>query len=108
MVSARAPVTRAARRRLERERDLRDVEPLVRVVELRTPHYTDAPPASALQEADAGSVEWRVRWFVRGHWRRQWHPSLQAHKPLWIAPYIKGPEGLPIKMPSATIFAVKR
>jgi hypothetical protein len=29
---------------------------------------------------------------VRGHWRNQWYPSLNAHRQRWISPYVKGPE----------------
>ena len=28
--------------------------------------------------------------WVRGHWRRQWFPSIQGHKRKWIRPYVKG------------------
>ncbi|MDH6284062.1 hypothetical protein [Prescottella agglutinans] len=36
------------------------------------------------------------RWVVRGHWRRQWYPSLQRHVPIWITDYIAGPDEAPI------------
>ena len=29
------------------------------------------------------------RHLVRGHWRRQWHPSLQTHRLKWIAPHLR-------------------
>lgn len=41
-------------------------------------------------------VEWNHRWIVRGHWRNQWHPSLQTHRQRWIFPHIKGPEDQPL------------
>ncbi|PJE03593.1 MAG: hypothetical protein CK429_32845 [Mycobacterium sp.] len=37
------------------------------------------------------------RWVVRGHWRRQWYPSLNRHVPIWITDYIAGPADLPIE-----------
>jgi hypothetical protein len=40
--------------------------------------------------------EWRHRWVVRGHWRKHWYPSLNDHRPLWIAPYLKGPADAPL------------
>jgi len=40
--------------------------------------------------------EWRHRWIVRGHWRNHWYPSVGAHRPRWIAPYLKGPDGAPL------------
>lgn len=39
---------------------------------------------------------WKQRWLVRGHYRAQWFPSLKAHKVIWIAPYLKGPDGAPL------------
>lgn len=52
------------------------------------------------------TVEWHHRWVVRGHWRSQRcgpdYPLAQEIAPgqfrarIYIAPFIKGPEGLPI------------
>jgi len=53
-------------------------------------------------------VDWSCRWLVRGHWREQWFPSVGRHRPIFILPYEKGPEDRPLKMPGATIFAVRR
>ena len=40
--------------------------------------------------ADAGSGRKRPRrHLVRGHWRQQWHPSLDAHRIRWIAPHLR-------------------
>lgn len=41
--------------------------------------------------------EYSSRWWVSGHIRAQWYPSLKAHKLIFIAPYIKGPEDKPLK-----------
>jgi hypothetical protein len=41
-------------------------------------------------------VHWQHQWLVSGHWRNQWYPSIQAHRPRWIAAYLKGPEGAPM------------
>ena len=35
---------------------------------------------------------------VRGHWRNQWYPSLEDHRQIWIAPYVKGPEGTELRL----------
>jgi hypothetical protein len=37
------------------------------------------------------------QWWVSGHIRAQWYPSVKAHKLIWIAPHLKGPEGKPVK-----------
>lgn len=36
------------------------------------------------------------RHVVRGHWRRQWHPSLQEHRHIWIDSHVKGPADAPL------------
>ncbi|GAA4846290.1 hypothetical protein [Kitasatospora terrestris] len=60
----------------------------VRVIELRRPQ-------GAPGEASEGR-DWQHQWIVRGHWRQQWYPSRQVHRPVWIAPHVKGPEGAPM------------
>ncbi|MFI7510665.1 hypothetical protein ACIBSS_27990 [Micromonospora aurantiaca] len=63
----------------------------VRVARLRRTLSADRD-----SEADRGDREWRHRWVVRGHWRKHWYPSLNDHRPLWIAPYLKGPADAPL------------
>lgn len=41
-------------------------------------------------------VDWSHRWIVRGHWRQQWYPTLEQHRPVWIAPHVKGPDDKPL------------
>lgn len=36
------------------------------------------------------------RFIVRGHWRNQWYSSLDTHRQIWIAPFLKGPDDLPL------------
>jgi hypothetical protein len=36
-------------------------------------------------------TNWSHRWLVSGHWRNQWYATEQVHRPIWIAPFIKGP-----------------
>lgn len=78
--------------RPERRRLLRSgfkTPPLVRVVHLRGSR-------SSRGDGSAGPKDWRHRWLVRGHWRQQWYPSLESHRPVWIAPHIKGPDDAPL------------
>jgi hypothetical protein len=49
--------------------------------------------------------QWHQRWLVRGHLRAQWYPSIKAHQVIWIAPYLKGPEDAPLKVP---VYSVSR
>lgn len=68
--------------------------PAVRVVWLRP-----GSDASVAYDAAGGkNVQWRHRWLVRAHFRRQPYPSLGegVYKQILIAPYIKGPEGAPL------------
>ncbi|GAA1880761.1 hypothetical protein GCM10009687_56220 [Asanoa iriomotensis] len=59
----------------------------VRVIQLRRPPSTGA---------GASDREYHHQWMVRGHWRQQWYPVRQVHRPIWIAPHVKGPEGRPL------------
>ncbi|MGW5633925.1 hypothetical protein ACWEWQ_03485, partial [Streptomyces sp. NPDC003832] len=88
-------VDRAARKRLRRQQ--REPKP-VRVIELRRPAHSG--PGD-------GSREFHHQWIVRGHWRQQWYPARQVHRPVWIAPHIKGPEGAPL-LGGEKVYAWKR
>lgn len=87
---------RAVRKRLRRKQQ----EPApVRVIELRR---------SPRSESDGtGTREYHHAWVVRGHWRQQWHPKREVHRPVWIAPHIKGPEGAPL-IGGEKVYAWKR
>lgn len=37
------------------------------------------------------------RHIVSGFWKRQWYPSTQTHRPIYIHPYVRGPEGTPLR-----------
>jgi hypothetical protein len=87
---------RAARKRLARV----GREPaMVRVIGLRRPKNSAGP--------GNGDREYHHQWIVRGHWRQQWHPKRQVHRPVWIAPHIKGPEGAPL-IGGEKVYALKR
>jgi hypothetical protein len=61
-----------------------------------------------LQDGSSNPVDWSCQWLVQGHWRNQYHPSDQSHKPAFIQSYVKGPEDKPFKPPSPRIFAAVR
>jgi len=50
---------------------------------------------------DGGSEppEWHVQWLGSGLSRRRWYPLAKAHKPRYIAPYVKGQQDKPLKTP---------
>ena len=66
------------------------------VVTLRQRRRVNDDPATA------SPVNWTSRWIVRMHKVEQWYPSLQTHRVLWRGPYVKGPEGLPVKQPAVS------
>ncbi|MFJ1667411.1 hypothetical protein ACIOK4_13680 [Streptomyces bottropensis] len=94
--TSEAQPDRAARKRLARAG--RKPAP-VRVIELRRPKNTGGHGDS--------DREYHHQWIVRGHWRQHWHPKRQVHRPVWIAPHIKGPEGAPL-IGGEKVYALKR
>lgn len=88
-------IPRAARRRAERIGH----SPHVRVIQL--PRHQSASDGSS-------DVEWQHRWIVSGHWRQQpWGPERKRVRPVWIAPYVKGPEDKPLKDQAHRLFVTK-
>ena len=74
----------------------------IKVIELRR--------RSRSQDIAEGNrdIEWSCQWVVRGHWRKQWYPAQQAHKPKYILPYVKGPDDKPLRVTAETVFNVVR
>lgn len=68
------------------------------------------PEKSWARTADgtAEKVERTSRWYVRGHWRNQWHPSTGTHEPQWIWAHIKGNPDAPLKPRAQTVFRLNR
>ncbi|GAA2165004.1 hypothetical protein [Actinomadura napierensis] len=64
----------------------------VRLLRLRP-----ATRAQGAPDDDQAARQYTCRWMVKGHWRQQWYPSRQVHRPIWINPHIKGPDGRPLK-----------
>lgn len=91
---------RAARHRLEKAGLEHD--PIIRTITLR--RY--GSPRD--QSPERQEVDWSSRWWVRGHWRRQWFSATKVHRPVWITPHIKGPADKPVKKPSNKVFVVIR
>lgn len=88
---------RAARKRMRR---LGEDPAAVRVIELRRPKGSSGEPGES-------GREYHHRWITRGHWRQQWYPARQVHRPVWIAPHVKGPEGAPL-IGGEKVYAWKR
>lgn len=60
-------------------------------------------------EPTGNAPDWQYQWAVRGHWRQQFYASDRSHRPVWIQPYIKGPDDKPLKERAAgVLFDVAR
>ena len=96
------PADRATRRRAQAATE--SIEPArdIHVVTLRRPVTKDETDSTR-------EVDWQWRWWVRGHWRQQAvGPNRQDRAPVWIMPYVKGPDDRPIKPNVPTIYNVTR
>jgi hypothetical protein len=88
-----AHVERHARKRAERYQ----IEPMVKVVRLR--RYTKEGGETQQAVHEDREIEWTCQWVVRGHWREQaYGPHYSLRRPVWITPYIKGPEDKPLRV----------
>ncbi|SCL20413.1 hypothetical protein GA0074692_0861 [Micromonospora pallida] len=85
-----APLDRAARRRAQRDNVVHET----RVVMLRR--------RKAITDRDGGEARWhyRVRFFVKGHWRHLVNADGQPYR-IWIHRHIKGPDGAPLLLGDA-------
>ncbi|MBE3206715.1 hypothetical protein IHE48_38500 [Frankia sp. CH37] len=83
------PQDRAAARRARR--DGLAASP-VRLLHLRRATRNQGAP-----DGESAARAYTCRWMVRGHWRQQWYPTRGVHRPLWINPHLKGPDGKPLR-----------
>jgi hypothetical protein len=80
---------RPTRRRLARQHSPL-AERFIKVVTLR--RIEERKPT----EGEAQHVERTHRWIVSGHWRNQWYAAERMHRLIWIHPFIKGPDDMPL------------
>ena len=64
-------------------------------------------PARETQDHES-DIEWSCHWLVKGHWRRQWHPSLGEHRPIYIDAHLKGDMDKPFRPPRQKLYVVAR
>lgn len=98
LVTSRHIPSRATRKRAESSSRNADAE--INVIKLRRVVYH-------AHKGEGVPIEWNCQWVVSGHWRDQWYPSMRRNEPIWIRPYIKGPEDKPLVNPGK-LFAVVR
>lgn len=87
----RRRVDRPTRRRAERTTFRLPEDGAINVVDLRRPERHQAADAT-----EQRLIEWSHRWIVSGHWRNQWYPSEEMHRPTFIEAYEKGPDSAPL------------
>ena len=100
MQTASAPLSslpRRIRRPLERDKQqaYRRVLNSLWVVDIPELIGTDDPAGRVVTDGAPGRKH-TYRYPVRGHWRNQWYPSTQSHKPIWIEDHIRGPHSAPL------------
>lgn len=90
--------SRAERKRIERA--VEDLPP-----PMTEPRFIRLRRALIKKQAEemGQDVHWSHQWLVSGHWRDQWLPSSRDHRMTWIAPYVKGPPGLPLRTPARLV-----
>jgi len=66
-----------------------DPDPVIHVVSLR-------PSATPRTVGGDSERKFHHQWWVRGHIRAQWHPSIKGHKLIWIDEHLKGPNDAPM------------
>jgi hypothetical protein len=83
-------IDRSASRRNQRENC--NISP-IKIINLRKPENHDS------SDSDSQEMKWSHRWIVDGHWRQQPYGQGRSQtRPVWIAPYVKGPENKPLIM----------
>lgn len=78
-----------------------------RLGNLKMVHLRSIARGSVTPSDSPHHVDWKKRWVVRGHWRQQWYKSLQNHRQIWVWPYVKGPENMPL-YERKTVYTVAR
>lgn len=99
-ISSSGHIERHRRKQLARETNA-PVPSDVKVIQLRRMESSSRPPS-----ADGDPVDWSCRWIVNGHWRNQ--PYKDKRELIYIMPYVKGPEEMPLRVPSHTVYQVSR
>lgn len=64
-------------------------DPTIHVVSLR-------PSGTPRTVGGDSERKFHHQWWVRGHIRAQWHPSIKGHKLIWIDEHLKGPNDAPM------------
>lgn len=55
-------------------------------------------------EPGEGKANYSHQFIVSGHWRNQFYPASGVHRQIWISPYVKGDESLPLVIRPRRVF----
>lgn len=77
-------------------------DPLIHVVKLRHEARANVDQERHDNAMPPGR---KSHWWVSGHYRKQWYAATEAHKVIWIAPYLKGDPSKPL---AKKVYAVVR
>lgn len=55
-----------------------------------------------------GPANYSHRFIVSGHWRNQFYPASGEHRQIYISPYVKGDESLPLVVKPRRAFVLNR
>lgn len=100
----RTPLHRDTRKRIEKYRNVIELDTFEpQVVAFRKTKHIDL----RVDKPEQKVVQWSCQWLTTGHWRNQPYRNGVVKK-IWIAPYVKGPEGKPFKVHEGRIGAVVR
>jgi hypothetical protein len=79
--------------------------PTVRVIALRKRRLKEDAPTTEPH----GDKHWTCQWVVSGHWRNQpYGPGRVLRKLVYVNPYVKGPDELPLREATPKVYAVMR
>ena len=76
----------------------------MQVIHLRRSTYQRSAEAAQV-ETDRSAYLYTCQWVVRGHWRQQFYRRTGDHRPIWIMPFVKGPDDMPLKAPNQVFIA---
>lgn len=90
--------------RAERRRNQREGFHERDVVVVRLRRETNAPHDDHVP----GEANYSHRFIVSGHWRNQWYAASGVHRQIFIAPFVKGDESLPLVIRDRRVFTWHR
>jgi hypothetical protein len=84
-------------------------DPSVRVIALRRRTLNQSGKDGLDSDRERANREYRHRWYVKGHWKMQpYGPKRSLRRPLYVHPYIAGPEDKPLLDKKSKVYKLSR